>query len=79
MYAYLWLREKEIVSKRKRLFGLCPLTPEEAVLVRKALGFERENHIYIATGEIFGGEERKSNLSIHINIDLKRKILYRSI
>ena len=72
-------REKDIVSKWKRLTGLCPLTLEEVVLVLQALGFGRENQIYIATRETFGGKERFSNLSIHINIGLKRKILYLSI
>ena len=57
-YAYPWWREKEIVSEGKRLLGLCPLTPEEAVLVLQALGFGRETQIYIAAGEIFGGEVR---------------------
>ena len=30
------------------------------MLVLEALGFGRESHIYIATREIFGGEERFS-------------------
>jgi len=38
--------------------GLCPLTPEEAVLVLKALGFQKDTQIYIAAGEIFGGAKR---------------------
>ena len=49
------------------------------MLVLQALGFGRESQINIAIGEIFGGEERFSYLSIHINIGLKRKILYLSI
>lgn len=38
--------------------GLCPLTPEEAVLVLKALGFQKDTQIYIASGEIYGGARR---------------------
>jgi len=34
------------------------LTPEEAVLVLKALGFQKDTQIYIAAGEIFGGAKR---------------------
>lgn len=57
-YAYPWWREKEIDSKAKRSEGLCPLTPEETSLVLKALGFEKDTLIYIAAGEIYGGEKR---------------------
>ena len=57
-YAYPWWRDKEIDSKTKRSEGLCPLTPEEASLVLKALGFEKDTLIYIAAGEIYGGEKR---------------------
>ncbi|KAL6867778.1 hypothetical protein ACP4OV_015802 [Aristida adscensionis] len=57
-YAYPWWREKEIDSQAKRLQGLCPLTPEETSLVLKALGFQKDALIYIAAGEIYGGEKR---------------------
>ncbi|CAA6658738.1 unnamed protein product [Spirodela intermedia] len=57
-YAYPWWREKEIASEKKRLEGLCPLTPEEAALILQALGFGRETQIYIAAGEIFASELR---------------------
>lgn len=57
-YAYPWWREKEIVSEERRSQGLCPLTPEEMVLVLQALGFDKETQIYIAAGEIYGSERR---------------------
>ncbi|KAK1652680.1 hypothetical protein QYE76_070485 [Lolium multiflorum] len=57
-YAYPWWREKEIDSKAKRSEGLCPLTPEETSLVLKALGFQKDTLVYIAAGEIYGGEKR---------------------
>ncbi|KAF5449577.1 hypothetical protein F2P56_030009 [Juglans regia] len=57
-YAYPWWREKEIVSEERRSQGLCPLTPEEMVLVLQALGFNKETQIYIAAGEIYGSEQR---------------------
>jgi rhamnogalacturonan I rhamnosyltransferase len=57
-YAYPWWKEKEIDSEAKRLQGLCPLTPEEITLVLKALGFTKDTLIYIASGEIYGGERR---------------------
>lgn len=61
-YAYPWWKEKEIVSEKKRLEGLCPLTPEEIALVLQALGFARSTRIYIASGEIYGGERRLATL-----------------
>lgn len=61
-YAYPWWKEKEIDSETKRLQGLCPLTPEEIALVLKALGFSKDTLIYIASGEIYGGERRLAAL-----------------
>lgn len=61
-YMFPWWREKEIVSEEKRSQGLCPLTPEEAALILRALGFGRETWIYIAAGEIYGGERRLAQL-----------------
>ncbi|KAH9295334.1 hypothetical protein KI387_038922 [Taxus chinensis] len=61
-YAYPWWKEKLIISEQKRSEGLCPLTPEEAALVLKALGFDKNTQIYIAAGEIYGGEKRLAAL-----------------
>lgn len=61
-YAYPWWREKEIVSEERRLQGLCPLTPEEVALVMQALGFDKGIQIYIASGEIYGSEQRLAAL-----------------
>lgn len=38
------------------------MTPEEAALVLRALSFGRETPIYIAAGEIYGGERRLAQL-----------------
>ncbi|RRT49838.1 hypothetical protein B296_00027747 [Ensete ventricosum] len=61
-YEFPWWKEKEIVSEKKRLDGLCPLTPEETALVLQALGFKRDTLIYIASGGIYGGERRLAAL-----------------
>ncbi|KMZ60736.1 Peptide-O-fucosyltransferase [Zostera marina] len=37
--------------------GKCPLTPEEVGLVLRALGFGSDVHIYVASGEFYGGEK----------------------
>lgn len=61
-YAYPWWKEKVIDSEQKRLDGLCPLTPEETLLILKALGYGKETQIYIAAGEIYGSERRMAGL-----------------
>ncbi|GMI69028.1 RG-I rhamnosyltransferase 1 [Hibiscus trionum] len=62
-YAYPWWKEKIINSEMKRKEGLCPLTPEETALVLKALGIDHNVQIYIAAGEIYGGERRMAPLA----------------
>ncbi|KAL5710327.1 O-fucosyltransferase 6 [Ranunculus cassubicifolius] len=47
---------------RARRQGRCLLTPEEVGLTLRALGFERDTHIYMASGEVYGGEESLSRL-----------------
>ncbi|KAK4479428.1 hypothetical protein RD792_014942 [Penstemon davidsonii] len=63
IYAYPWWKEKIIDSDLKRKDGLCPLTPEETALTLRALDIDRNIQIYIAAGEIYGGERRLSSLS----------------
>lgn len=50
------------MAEERRSQGLCPLTPEETALVLQALGFDRDTQIYIAAGEIYGGEHRLAQL-----------------
>ncbi|VFQ94358.1 unnamed protein product [Cuscuta campestris] len=37
--------------------GRCPLTPEEVGLMLRALGYGSDVHIYVASGEVYGGGE----------------------
>lgn len=37
--------------------GRCPLTPQEVGLMLRALGFGSDVHLYVASGEVYGGEE----------------------
>ena len=56
--------------------GLCPLTPEEAVIMLAALGFNRKTHIYVAGANIYGGRPRLNALtSLYPNLVTKEKIL----
>ncbi|KAF3444928.1 hypothetical protein FNV43_RR14621 [Rhamnella rubrinervis] len=55
-------KDKAIDSELKRKEGSCPLTPEETALVLSALGLDHTLQIYIAAGEIYGGERRMTNL-----------------
>ncbi|CAA6673547.1 unnamed protein product [Spirodela intermedia] len=43
--------------EKERRHGKCPLTPEEVGLMLRALGFGRDVHLYVASGEVYGGEE----------------------
>ena len=61
-YAYPWWKEKVIDSEKKRLAGLCPLTPEETALTLQALGIDHNIQVYIAAGDIYGGERRLATL-----------------
>ncbi|XP_051139296.1 O-fucosyltransferase 16-like [Andrographis paniculata] len=42
--------------ERERRQGRCPLTPEEVGLLLKALGYDQQTYIYVASGEVYGGE-----------------------
>ncbi|XP_052117410.1 rhamnogalacturonan I rhamnosyltransferase 1-like isoform X1 [Arachis duranensis] len=61
-YAYPWWKVKEIDSNSVRSIGICPLTPEETALTLKALGINPRMQIFIAAGDIYGGEKRMAPL-----------------
>ncbi|MBA0825023.1 hypothetical protein Goarm_021646 [Gossypium armourianum] len=62
-YAYPWWKEKIINSDLKRKDGFCPLTPEETALILRALDIDNSYQIYIAAGEIYGGQRRMATLA----------------
>ncbi|XP_021766829.1 uncharacterized protein At1g04910-like isoform X1 [Chenopodium quinoa] len=56
--------------------GLCPLTPEEAVLMLAALGFNRKTHIFLAGAQIYGGQSRLASLtSLYPHLVTKENLL----
>ncbi|XP_060670649.1 O-fucosyltransferase 1-like [Ziziphus jujuba] len=48
---------KKLVYNDRRAIGKCPLTPEEVGLLLRAMGFDSSARIYLAAGELFGGEK----------------------
>lgn len=47
---------KKLVYNERRAIGKCPLTPEEVGLVLRAMGFDNSTRIYLAAGDLYGGE-----------------------
>ncbi|KAB2623131.1 hypothetical protein D8674_025313 [Pyrus ussuriensis x Pyrus communis] len=47
---------KKLVYEERRAIGKCPLTPEEVGLILRAMRFNNSTRIYLAAGELFGGE-----------------------
>lgn len=48
--------DKELIYSQRRAIGKCPLTPEEVGLILRSLGFDNSTRIYVAAGQLFGGE-----------------------
>ncbi|XP_010032573.2 rhamnogalacturonan I rhamnosyltransferase 1 isoform X2 [Eucalyptus grandis] len=78
-YAYPWWKEKVIDSEMKRREGFCPLTPEETALVLDALGIDRNVQIYIAAGEIYGGERRMATLKSSFHNLVRKETLLKTV
>ncbi|XP_042494000.1 O-fucosyltransferase 7-like isoform X1 [Macadamia integrifolia] len=56
---------KEIDSEEQRAKGYCPLTPKEVGMFLSALGYPSSTPIYIAAGEIYGGDSRMADLQYY--------------
>ncbi|KAG9132022.1 hypothetical protein Leryth_017800, partial [Lithospermum erythrorhizon] len=52
-----WETLPDLIPDEERLRGKCPLTPHEVGLMLRALGFKNDTYLYVASGEIYGGEE----------------------
>ncbi|XP_047939615.1 protein ROOT HAIR SPECIFIC 17-like isoform X2 [Salvia hispanica] len=61
--------------EKERRHGKCPLTPEEVGLMLRALGFGNDVHLYVASGEVYGGEETLAPLkALFPNIHTKETL-----
>ncbi|KAK4746534.1 hypothetical protein SAY87_012846 [Trapa incisa] len=52
-----WVTLPDVSAEEERQRGKCPLTPHEVGLMLQALGFTNDTYLYVASGEIYGGEE----------------------
>lgn len=52
-----WETLPETSPDEERTRGKCPLTPHEVGLLLRALDFDNNTYLYVASGEIYGGEE----------------------
>ncbi|KAG8374717.1 hypothetical protein BUALT_Bualt10G0025000 [Buddleja alternifolia] len=52
-----WETLPESSPDEERTRGKCPLTPHEVGLLLRALDFDNNTYLYVASGEIYGGEE----------------------
>ncbi|XP_078163060.1 protein ROOT HAIR SPECIFIC 17-like [Carex rostrata] len=63
---------------KERRHGKCPLTPKEVALMLRALGFSDEVHLYVASGEVYGGNVTLAPLkALFPNIHSKETLLSR--
>ncbi|KAJ0786377.1 putative GDP-fucose protein O-fucosyltransferase [Helianthus annuus] len=66
---------KDIDSTEQRAKGYCPLTPKEVGIFLRALGFPPTTPIYIAAGEIYGGDSRMADITSIFPILMKKEKL----
>ncbi|GFY87523.1 O-fucosyltransferase family protein [Actinidia rufa] len=69
---------KKINATEQRIGGFCPLTPKEVGIFLQALGYNPSTLIYIAAGEIYGGNTHLSEFtSLFPNVVFKETIATR--
>lgn len=50
------------LALQKRKEGRCPLEPGEVAVILKAMGYPKETQIYVASGQVYGGQNRMAPL-----------------
>lgn len=66
---------KDIDSQEQRSKGFCPLTPKEVGIFVSSLGYPSNTPIYIASGEIFGGDTLMEDLESRFPILMSKEKL----
>ncbi|CAH9077756.1 unnamed protein product [Cuscuta epithymum] len=55
--SHLWA-----LALQKRKEGRCPLEPAEVAVLLRAMGYPKETQIYVASGQVYGGQNRMAPL-----------------
>ncbi|CAL5384040.1 unnamed protein product [Camellia sinensis] len=71
----VYWKVKDINSTEQRAKGYCPLTPKEVGIFLAALGFPSSTPIYIAAGEIYGGDSRMADLQLRYPLIMNKEKL----
>ncbi|CAK8567257.1 unnamed protein product [Lathyrus sativus] len=50
------------LALQKRKEGRCPLEPGEVAVILRAMGYMKETQIYVASGQVYGGQNRMAPL-----------------
>ncbi|KAJ9166544.1 hypothetical protein P3X46_021284 [Hevea brasiliensis] len=66
---------KQIDSREQRSKGYCPLIPKEVAMFLTALGYPSNTPIYIAAGEIYGGDSHMVDLQSRYPILMSKEKL----
>ncbi|KZV28888.1 hypothetical protein F511_13683 [Dorcoceras hygrometricum] len=70
-----WWKVKDIDPVEQRAKGYCPLTPKEVGIFLASLGYPSNTPIYIAAGEIYGGDSLMAPLRTRYPILMNKEKL----
>lgn len=66
---------KDIDPLQQRVKGYCPLTPKEVGIFISSLGYPSNTPIYVASGNIYGGNSHMADLESRFPILMSKVIL----